>query len=228
MESAAQATLTVASTSVSMFGLDRSELSSSTMRLIHFGSARHLAPPRRRQTSQQRQLTPIVAVVSPRLPNLVVKDPKNNVPWFMSATAETVTKVLKSMAMSRFSADLAGRLMNDASKVLVYLATSFCDYLEERVLQLLGNEDSCDGDTCYFLLDHYAPVPEMAPTTNLPVFGSIPACLDGEFLRIGPNPRFQPLNGYHWHAHFSRPARAGFPSIFTYLSLYTRWKKDEL
>lgn len=24
-------------------------------------------------------------------------------------------------------------------------------------------------------------------------------CLDGEFVRVGPNPKFAPVAGYHWY-----------------------------
>jgi hypothetical protein len=35
----------------------------------------------------------------------------------------------------------------------------------------------------------------MAVVNMVMIFQS---CLNGEFLRIGPNPRFEPIAGYHW------------------------------
>lgn len=31
----------------------------------------------------------------------------------------------------------------------------------------------------------------------------IQECLNGEFVRVGPNPKFDPVAGYHWHVLFS-------------------------
>lgn len=50
----------------------------------------------------------------------------------------------------------------------------------------------------HYLSANYAPVSECPPITDLPVLGSLPSCLDGEFVRIGPNPKFKPVAGYHW------------------------------
>lgn len=50
----------------------------------------------------------------------------------------------------------------------------------------------------HYLHGNYAPVPECEPTPDLPVIGNLPSCLNGEFVRIGPNPKFKPVAGYHW------------------------------
>ncbi|XP_068344866.1 carotenoid 9,10(9',10')-cleavage dioxygenase 1-like [Pyrus communis] len=50
-----------------------------------------------------------------------------------------------------------------------------------------------------YLAGNFAPVAdETPPTTNLPVIGHLPECLNGEFVRVGPNPKFAPVAGYHW------------------------------
>lgn len=48
-----------------------------------------------------------------------------------------------------------------------------------------------------FLSGNYAPVEERPVSSDLPVQGTLPACLDGEFVRNGPNPYFKPTGGYH-------------------------------
>ncbi|KAM1577661.1 carotenoid 9,10(9',10')-cleavage dioxygenase 1-like isoform X1 [Malus sylvestris] len=51
----------------------------------------------------------------------------------------------------------------------------------------------------HYLAGNFAPVvDETPPTTNLPVIGHLPECLNGEFVRVGPNPKFAPVAGYHW------------------------------
>jgi len=80
-------------------------------------------------------------------------------------------------------------------------ASAFCDHLERQVRAWSVREDACEKDAevmNFRLAENYAPVAEMAPTANLPVVGTIPACLNGQFLRNGPNPKFQPVGGYHW------------------------------
>ncbi|KAG0605587.1 hypothetical protein M758_9G071000 [Ceratodon purpureus] len=77
-------------------------------------------------------------------------------------------------------------------------AISLCDTLEKKTMSWALGNDTCEKKECYLLSDNYAPVEEMAPTTDLPVIGTIPACMNGMFARNGPNPKFKPLGGYHW------------------------------
>ena len=48
-----------------------------------------------------------------------------------------------------------------------------------------------------FLLNSFAPVHEEITADNLKVIGTLPADLDGMFLRNGPNPQFPPKRNYH-------------------------------
>ncbi|KAH7862221.1 hypothetical protein Vadar_001621 [Vaccinium darrowii] len=50
----------------------------------------------------------------------------------------------------------------------------------------------------HYLSGNFAPVPETPPCKDLPVKGYLPECLNGEFVRVGPNPKFGPVAGYHW------------------------------
>ncbi|KZV27537.1 carotenoid 9,10(9',10')-cleavage dioxygenase 1-like [Dorcoceras hygrometricum] len=50
----------------------------------------------------------------------------------------------------------------------------------------------------HYLSGNFAPVDETPPYTDLPVKGTLPECLNGEFVRVGPNPKFAPVAGYHW------------------------------
>lgn len=49
----------------------------------------------------------------------------------------------------------------------------------------------------YVLSDNFAPVDELPPTECEVVEGSLPACLDGAYIRNGPNPQFLPRGPYH-------------------------------
>ncbi|KAK9275551.1 hypothetical protein L1049_022818 [Liquidambar formosana] len=52
-------------------------------------------------------------------------------------------------------------------------------------------------DPRYVLSDNFAPVDELPPTECEVIEGSLPACLDGAYIRNGPNPQFLPRGPYH-------------------------------
>ena len=59
--------------------------------------------------------------------------------------------------------------------------------------------------TCH--LEHFtialgfeAQVPLLAMTLNAKYV--LQECLNGEFVRVGPNPKFTPVAGYHWYVSF--------------------------
>ncbi|CAM9200725.1 unnamed protein product [Discosporangium mesarthrocarpum] len=49
-----------------------------------------------------------------------------------------------------------------------------------------------------FLKGMYAPAANDCELTECKVEGELPAALEGEFARNGPNPKFAPRSGYHW------------------------------
>ncbi|XP_011069678.2 probable carotenoid cleavage dioxygenase 4, chloroplastic [Sesamum indicum] len=52
-------------------------------------------------------------------------------------------------------------------------------------------------DPEHVLFGNFAPVDELPPTPCEVVEGSLPSCLDGVYLRNGPNPQFIPRGPYH-------------------------------
>eukprot|EP01018_Ginkgo_biloba_P029910 Gb_05537 [translate_table: standard] len=69
------------------------------------------------------------------------------------------------------------------------------DVMEKMVVRALYDSTK----PLHYLSGNFAPVPhETAPQPHLPVIGHLPKCLDGEFVRVGPNPKFAPVAGYHW------------------------------
>lgn len=69
------------------------------------------------------------------------------------------------------------------------------DWLEKLIVK--GMYDS-SSEPHHYLSGNFAPVPETPPCKDLPVKGYLPECLNGEFVRVGPNPKFGPVAGYHW------------------------------
>ncbi|XP_052211068.1 probable carotenoid cleavage dioxygenase 4, chloroplastic [Diospyros lotus] len=52
-------------------------------------------------------------------------------------------------------------------------------------------------DPKHVLSDNFAPVDELPPTECEVVEGALPPCLDGAYIRNGPNPQFLPRGPYH-------------------------------
>ncbi|GLT91384.1 hypothetical protein SLE2022_092750 [Rubroshorea leprosula] len=52
-------------------------------------------------------------------------------------------------------------------------------------------------DPRYVLAGNFAPVDELPPTECEVVEGSLPPCLDGAYIRNGPNPQYFPRGPYH-------------------------------
>uniref|UniRef100_A0A0E0BVS7 carotenoid 9,10-dioxygenase n=1 Tax=Oryza glumipatula TaxID=40148 RepID=A0A0E0BVS7_9ORYZ len=108
------------------------------------------------------------------------------------------------------------------------LASWALDLLERAAVRL-GHDAS---KPLYWLSGNFAPVHhETPPAPALPVRGHLPECLNGEFVRVGPNPKFVPVAGYHWfdgdgmiHAMRIKDGKA------TYVSRYvktSRLKQEE-
>lgn len=77
------------------------------------------------------------------------------------------------------------------------VAAKFCDYLERAIVWYF--DDYGSKKKLPWFQGNYAPTTEMAPKDHLPVTGTIPDCMNGEFVRVGPNPRFfPPTAGIHW------------------------------
>jgi hypothetical protein len=75
------------------------------------------------------------------------------------------------------------------------LASWALDLLESVAVRL-GHDKA---KPLHWLSGNFAPVvDETPPAPDLPVRGHLPECLNGEFVRVGPNPKFVPVAGYHW------------------------------
>ncbi|KAK9092065.1 hypothetical protein Syun_026976 [Stephania yunnanensis] len=71
----------------------------------------------------------------------------------------------------------------------------FVDLVETIVVKLMHDS----AKPLHYLSGNFAPVrDETPPSANLPVEGHLPECMNGEFVRVGPNPKFAPVAGYHW------------------------------
>ncbi|XP_009138676.1 carotenoid 9,10(9',10')-cleavage dioxygenase 1 [Brassica rapa] len=109
------------------------------------------------------------------------------------------------------------------------LSSKLLDLVERVVVKLMHDASL----PLHYLSGNFAPVrDETPPVKDLPVVhGFLPECLNGEFVRVGPNPKFDPVAGYHWfdgdgmiHAVRIKDGKA------TYVSRYvktSRLKQEE-
>ncbi|XP_065870169.1 carotenoid 9,10(9',10')-cleavage dioxygenase 1 isoform X2 [Euphorbia lathyris] len=75
------------------------------------------------------------------------------------------------------------------------LASKLIDLFEKLIVKLMFDT----SQPLHYLSGNFAPVPdETPPVKDLSVEGYLPDCLNGEFVRVGPNPKFSPVAGYHW------------------------------
>uniref|UniRef100_A0A161ZU45 carotenoid 9,10-dioxygenase n=1 Tax=Daucus carota subsp. sativus TaxID=79200 RepID=A0A161ZU45_DAUCS len=95
------------------------------------------------------------------------------------------------------------------------------DWIESLIVKLMYDASVPH----HWLAGNFAPVDETPPARDLPVIGSIPECLNGEFVRVGPNPKFSPVAGYHWYVLALRSMIHGLrikDGKATYVSRYVR------
>ncbi|XP_075646592.1 carotenoid 9,10(9',10')-cleavage dioxygenase 1-like [Castanea sativa] len=119
-----------------------------------------------------------------------------------------------------------GGIVKVAPKPNKGLSAKVIDFVEKVMVKFMyqNNHSSLPH---HYLSGSFTPVSEETPpTTNLLVKGHLPECLNGEFVRVGPNPKFTPVAGYNWldgdgmvHGLRIKDGKA------TYVSRYVRTSK---
>lgn len=77
------------------------------------------------------------------------------------------------------------------------LATIF-NKLDDCICKFLDSPLPPTVDPQHVLSGNFLPVDELPPTACDAVEGSLPPCLDGAYIRNGPNPQFIPNGPYHY------------------------------
>ncbi|KAJ0948024.1 putative oxidoreductase [Helianthus annuus] len=68
----------------------------------------------------------------------------------------------------------------------------------KAIIKFLDHPPHLSVDPCNTLTDNFAPVDELSPTKCEDVYGSLPSCLDGVYIRNGPNPQFISSGPQHY------------------------------
>ncbi|KAH9564363.1 hypothetical protein CY35_04G021400 [Sphagnum magellanicum] len=139
----------------------------------------------------------------------------NSVPFLETATStdhvaeplSAATILYKSFLSIKSSRKVQQKEFDASTAAAIWV----CDCLEKVFVRMFADSDHMTTAAAHpaadqksrssnFHLDgYYAPVDgETIPTSNLPVSGSIPECLNGEIVRAAPNPRFNPIADYQW------------------------------
>ncbi|KAK9284089.1 hypothetical protein L1049_012349 [Liquidambar formosana] len=97
------------------------------------------------------------------------------------------------------------------------LTSKAVDWIEKLIVKLMYDSSKPH----HYLFGNFAPVPdETPPCKDLPVIGYLPECLNGEFVRVGPNPKFSPC-GWISLVHMVHGMRIKDGKA-TYVSRYVR------
>eukprot|EP01018_Ginkgo_biloba_P019550 Gb_04986 [translate_table: standard] len=102
------------------------------------------------------------------------------------------------------------------------VAVAICNAVDDFINDILDKRPLRPWiDPRLVLAGNSAPVPEVGPTECLRVEGVVPECVEGVYIRNGPNPRYVPRAGHHLldgdgmlHALTIKDGRATFCSRF--------------
>nr|QCU55177.1 carotenoid cleavage dioxygenase [Camellia fraterna] len=75
------------------------------------------------------------------------------------------------------------------------LTSTVIVWLEKLIVKLMYDT----SQPHHYLAGNFGPVHDQTPPCkDLTLQGYLPECLNGEFVRVGPNPKITPVAGYHW------------------------------
>ncbi|XP_059645248.1 probable carotenoid cleavage dioxygenase 4, chloroplastic [Cornus florida] len=77
------------------------------------------------------------------------------------------------------------------------LPATIFDAFDDIINKFIDPPIKSSVDPRYVLSGNFAPVKELPPTECEVIEGSLPPCLDGAYIRNGPNPQFLPKGPYH-------------------------------
>ncbi|KAL8064623.1 hypothetical protein ABFX02_01G102600 [Erythranthe guttata] len=77
------------------------------------------------------------------------------------------------------------------------LLTNIFNWLDQFICDFVDPPLRVSIDPKHVLAGNFAPVGELPPTACTVVHGSLPPCLNGAYIRNGPNPQFFPRGPYH-------------------------------
>ncbi|XVF13758.1 hypothetical protein REPUB_Repub08aG0235200 [Reevesia pubescens] len=124
------------------------------------------------------------------------KTPTSNIPG--TTTTATTTKTLpQSPKTQRPPASYASPSVEPKRRVEPKLSTVILNTFDDIINNFIDPPIRPSVDPRYVLSHNFAPVDELPPTQCEVIQGSLPPCLDGAYIRNGPNPQYLPRGPYH-------------------------------
>ncbi|KAK1286816.1 hypothetical protein QJS10_CPB20g00900 [Acorus calamus] len=77
------------------------------------------------------------------------------------------------------------------------LPVMVCNALEQAINEVMEPTLRPSVDPTHVLAGNFSPVSELPPTDCPEIEGELPACLDGAYIRNGPNPQHYPTGSHH-------------------------------
>ncbi|KAM7507401.1 hypothetical protein LguiA_017854 [Lonicera macranthoides] len=77
------------------------------------------------------------------------------------------------------------------------LSTTIFNAFDDIINNFIDPPNKPAVDPRHVLSDNFAPVDELPPTECRVIHGTLPPCLDGAYIRNGPNPQYLPRGPYH-------------------------------
>ncbi|KAJ8774120.1 hypothetical protein K2173_009551 [Erythroxylum novogranatense] len=112
---------------------------------------------------------------------------------FPSSSSSTPTNPSATSTRKKsFTSPVARKGVDNSS-----LPTAMFNIFDDIINKFIDPPVKSSVDPRYVLSYNFAPVDELPPTECQVLEGSLPPCLDGAYVRNGPNPQYLPKGPYH-------------------------------
>ncbi|XP_042516151.1 probable carotenoid cleavage dioxygenase 4, chloroplastic [Macadamia integrifolia] len=116
---------------------------------------------------------------------------------FSSIRVELRSHNTKTVAVTATNKGTQPMLATTRRPLVLSLLTTFFNMLEDTINSFSKAPLPPFIDPQCVLCDNFAPVDELPPTECQVIEGQLPSCLNGAYIRNGPNPQYFPTGSYH-------------------------------
>ncbi|XP_043720517.1 probable carotenoid cleavage dioxygenase 4, chloroplastic [Telopea speciosissima] len=107
------------------------------------------------------------------------------------------TKANSTIARTTLSSTKATTITTTRRRTEPHLPTILFHTLDDIINNFIDPPLRPSVDPRLVLADNFSPVEELPPTDCPVIEGHLPSCLDGAYIRNGPNPQYLPRGPYH-------------------------------
>ncbi|XP_074283400.1 putative carotenoid cleavage dioxygenase 4, chloroplastic [Silene latifolia] len=121
----------------------------------------------------------------------IYPQPSNSSAYALKTLAKSTRSSKKIVSISMYKTPQQPEPSNPS------LSSAILNTLEDIINRCIDPPRCSSVDPRLVLSQNFAPVDELPPTECEVVEGALPSCLDGAYIRNGPNPQFLPRGPYH-------------------------------